>query len=246
MRVDGNITVKDIVRGMPASAQIFEKLGIDFCCGGARSLQDACQDVGIRVDQVVQKLEGVARTPNPESQAADWNTATLSSLVSHIVERHHATCRQQLEWIGPLLAKVVKVHGANHPELGQVQPIFAKLSEELSMHMMKEEHVLFPFITNMEDAASRKANIPDMPFGTVQQPVKMMMLEHDEAGAELKEIRKLTNAFELPPGACGSYRNLYDSLREFEQDLHQHIYLENYVLFPRTIALEETAEQALS
>jgi regulator of cell morphogenesis and NO signaling len=144
-----------------------------------------------------------------------------------------------------LLKKVVAVHGAAHPELAAIQQIFHGVSEELSSHMMKEEHILFPYIVALENAVSNCRPRPRPAFGTVSNPVHMMELEHDSAGAALKEIGALSSNYQPPESACFSYRTLYTALKEFETDLHQHVHLENNILFPRAIAMENGAEATL-
>ena len=155
------------------------------------------------------------------------------------MEKHHAYCREEGQRLQPLLAKVVSKHGEHHPELSQVQDLFTALHNELSMHMMKEEQMLFPYIIGLEESAKHKSAPPRAPFGTVQNPVRMMVQEHDDAGRLLKDIRTLTGNFTAPQDACTSFKALYQGLDALEADLHQHIHLENNILFPHAIALED-------
>ena len=236
-------TVAEIALERPQAAAVFEKLGIDYCCGGRKPLDAACQEAGVDVSHV-EGLLAAAGKDAAGTAAANWNEQSLAGLISHIVEKHHAYCREEGLRLQPLLAKVVSKHGERHPELAQVEQHFTSLRNELSMHMMKEEQMLFPYIIGMEDAATRNSLPPRAPFGTVRNPVRMMVQEHDDAGHLEKEIRSLTANYTAPEGACTSFKALYQGLEAFEADLHQHIHLENNLLFPRAIALEDAALSA--
>ena len=243
MGMDREKTVSEIALERPQAAAVFEKLGIDYCCGGRKPLPIACAAAGVDVNYVRELLEQNSGTEQP-SEAGNWSEQSLASLVSHIVEKHHAFCREESLRLHPLLAKVVSKHGEHHPELSQVQDLFTALRNELSMHMMKEEQMLFPYIIALEESATRKSAPPRAPFGTVQNPVRMMVQEHDDAGHLLKEIRSLSGNFAAPRDACTSFKALYQGLEAFEADLHQHIHLENNILFPRAITLEDTSHSA--
>ena len=241
MSIDIQRTVAEIALDRPQAAAVFEKLGIDYCCGGRKPLAAACQAAGIDVNRVASLLEEANGKTGQEIETGNWIQRSLASLISHIVEKHHAYCREEGLRLQPLLGKVVSKHGDRHPELAQVQELFTSLRNELSMHMMKEEQMLFPYITTLEDSATRKSAPPRAPFGTVQNPVRMMVEEHDDAGHLLKEIRSLTGSFTAPQDACTSFKALYQGLEAFEADLHQHIHLENNILFPRAITLEDAS-----
>lgn len=230
-------TVRDLASSYPAAARIFESFGIDYCCGGAKSLAQACQDVQVNVGEVEQALQ----KPQPENGDRDWKNASLTELAKHIVDKHHAYVRQETDRLVPLLAKVVGVHGKNHAELAQIQSSFHALAEELTMHLMKEERMLFPYIELLETAAKSGRHAAPPMFGTVQNPVRMMMMEHDSAGEILRKMRQATGNYTLPADACMSFQMLYGALQEFELDLHEHIHLENNILFPRAIELETQA-----
>jgi regulator of cell morphogenesis and NO signaling len=159
-------------------------------------------------------------------------------LIGHITQTHHAFVREESPRILALAAKVAGVHGKNHPELLEVQSKFAALAEELSVHLMKEEQILFPYVTRMEENAQAGEPAPPAMFGTVANPIRMMTQEHDGAGDVLKALRSLSSNYAVPGDACISYRTLYEALQGFEADLHQHIHLENNVLFPRAIAMQ--------
>jgi regulator of cell morphogenesis and NO signaling len=246
MNLDGARTVRELAIEIPNATRTFEKLGIDYCCGGSRSLSDACQHAHVTLENVLGELEqGSSFKPATETVRQDFASGTLGELVEHIIGTHHVYVKQELPRLQQLLKKVVAVHGAGHPELAAIQQIFHGVSEELTSHMMKEEHILFPYIVALENAVSNGRPRPRPAFGTVSNPVHMMELEHDSAGAALKEIGALSSNYQPPESACFSYRTLYTALKEFETDLHQHIHLENNILFPRAIAMENGAEATL-
>jgi regulator of cell morphogenesis and NO signaling len=234
MQLQENRTVRELVSANPGAARIFEKFGIDYCCGGERSLADACSAAKVTMEEVTQALE----RPQAMNLDRDWQKASLGELASYIVEKHHGFTRQEIQRLVPLIAKVVNVHRANHIELEQIQMLFRGLAQEMTMHMIKEEHMLFPYIEQLEIAVNRGCQVAPPMFGTVQNPVRMMMMEHDSAGQALRAMREATHNYELPADACMSYKMLYNALQEFEVDPHQHIHLENNILFPRAIELE--------
>jgi len=237
MTLTATKTVGEIAAEVPSTTREFEKLGIDYCCGGSRTLAEACAAANIPIDKVLARLEeGLKSSQSGASQ--NWSNQLLADLITHITSTHHVFVREESPRIAALAAKVVGVHGKNHPELLQVQAIFSALAEELRVHLMKEEQVLFPYVSLMEESTLAGEPAPPAMFGTVVNPVRMMMQEHDGAGEALRSLRSVTNEYTLPADACISYRTLYDALRGFEADLHQHIHLENNVLFPRAVAME--------
>lgn len=242
MQLDATRTVREFATEIPNATRIFEKLGIDYCCGGAKPLEAACRQANIPVDDVLRSLEGATvSSGGATAEALDFQNASLIDLIAHILSTHHSYVKQEIPRLKQLLVKVVAVHGATHPELAGVQRTFAALAEELTAHMMKEEMVLFPYIEKLENATSAGRPAPQAPFGSIGNPVRMMEMEHASAGEGLEEIRNLTSTYTPPEDACFSYKTLYSALREFEVDLHQHIHLENNILFPRAIALEDAA-----
>lgn len=241
MEIDVRKAVKEIVVAMPTSAKVFEQLGIDYCCGGNKRLDEACRAAGLQVETVTRALEAAGNMAQSEGETVDWSGQPLASLMNHIVEKHHTFCRQEVARLEPLLDKVIQAHGAAHPELRRIKTLFSGLSKELLMHLMKEEQTLFPYISRMEESAIQGIPFPQPAFGTVQNPVRMMVLEHDNAGSALHEIQKLSGNYQPPPDACNSYRALYDALKSFETDMHRHVHLENNILFPRAVAVEEAA-----
>lgn len=237
MNLDATKTVRDLATEIPNATRAFEKLGIDYCCGGSKSLQYACLQAHLTIEDVQQALEQSKSSSRTEPNAPGPNDA-LGGLIEHIVATHHAYVKQEIPRLHQLLKKVVAVHGMNHPELGRIQQVFHGMSAELSSHMMKEEQILFPHIVALESAVNQGRPKPRPVFGTVSNPVHMMELEHESAGEALKEISALSSSHTPPQDACFSYRTLYTALKDFETDLHQHVHLENNILFPRAIALE--------
>jgi len=230
-------TVRELALETSTATRVFERLGIDYCCGGDKSLEEACRAAKLPIEQVQRELDAAQR----EAQSGvthDWQHEPLSYLVVHINSTHHKYVRQEIGRITPLLEKVCGVHGKNHPELLHIQAVFRGLAQELTQHMMKEEMVLFPYIVRMEEAVLQGEPVLPPPFGTVANPLAMMELEHDSAGKALRGIRSASNNYVAPDGACASYQALYRALAEFEADLHQHIHLENNILFPRAMAME--------
>ena len=230
-------TIGELVAEAPLRANVFEKRQIDYCCNGSRTLEQVCAEKGVPVEELVAELEG----QNSQEGDVDWRSRDPSELVGHIVQRHHEYLRSTLPSIAQKMDRVVAVHGATHPFLGELQSVFAGLSDELVSHMGKEEMVLFPHIMAMEAAQRNNAPAPLAPGGTVRNPIRMMEHEHDDAGRALSRIRELTSDHEPPEGACNTFRALYAQLAELEGDLHTHIHLENNILFPRAAALEEGA-----
>jgi len=233
-------TVREVAVENPAATRIFEKFGIDYCCGGTQLLDQACATAGISVHQVLDALEMEEEAARAATQIHDWQSEPLSELVDHIKSTHHKFTREETVRLDALLNKVCSVHGKNHPELFEVQSTLAGLAQELGTHLLKEEMVLFPYIVRMEEAVIQREPVLPAPFGTVENPVAMMEHEHDSAGNALRAMRKASNDFALPADACASYQTLYKALEAFEADLHQHIHLENNILFPRAIAMEKS------
>jgi regulator of cell morphogenesis and NO signaling len=239
MTLNATKTVREVALEVPNATRIFGKLKIDFCCGGGRQLGEACAAAGVRVEEVERLLEAErARLDNP---ALDYREMSLTALIRHILDTHHVYVREEIGRITGLLVKVTSKHGGNHPELWSVADAFNRLAADLAPHMFKEEQILFPYLLQLEAAAGRGAAPPFAPFGTVENPVRMMLSEHDAAGDLLRAIRTAAADFRAPEDACMSFRALYEALEAFEADLHQHVHLENNILFPRAVELEMAA-----
>ena len=234
MQFDPQTRIGDIVLAFPATMRTFERLNVDYCCGGQRSLADACAHAGASLPEVMARLEEA----QPEPLGVDpgsWQSASLTALIAHIEATHHAFTRSELARVAPLMAKVLQVHGEHHPELARIAQCFAALDSDLKPHLEKEEQILFPFIRGLEAGQA-----PAACFGSVESPIQAMQSEHEQVGEILRELRDLTRGYTPPEDACGSYRSLLMGLRNLEEDLHLHIYLESHLLFPRAVALEKT------
>jgi len=227
-------TVRDLVLDNPAAARVFERLGIDYCCGGSQTLAEACKAANRSTEEVSAALQKLDSAPSER----DWRNASLTELAQHIVDKHHAFTQAELTRLAGLISKVVAAHGGNHPELAQVQTIFTGLSEELRSHMEREERLLFPYIAEMEEAARVKRRPSECMFGTVQNPEAAMIMEHEAAGQMFERMREITKGYMVPPDGCASYHALYQALPALAADMHQHIHLENNILFPRSVELE--------
>lgn len=233
--IDQNTRVRDIVTEDYRAAAVLEKYGIDFCCGGAKPLGSACQEVGADRDALLRDLAALGDRPSTDPRVDTWE---LDVLADYIVENHHAYVRSVL---GPLLQhtrKIAEVHGARHREVVEIAHLFDGIAAELTAHMMKEEHVLFPYIRELAAAARGGRPVGPSPFGTIENPIRVMEMEHDRAGDSLHRIHALSGGYTVPADGCATYRVTYQELEAFERDLHRHVHLENNILFPKAIALE--------
>jgi regulator of cell morphogenesis and NO signaling len=240
MLLDAAKTVRELAIENPSATRVFEKLKIDYCCGGNQPLKEACGEKGLDLDEVLQLLQQADRA-GVDTKPTNDESLPLINLVNLIVEKHHVFTRTELERLTTLLEKVCSAHGENHPELLDIRSQFQTLRGELEPHMMKEERILFPYITRLETAFAENQAPPFAPFGQVQNPIAVMMREHDAAGEILRAIRELSKDFATPEDGCISYQTLYKAMEELEADLHQHIHLENNILFPRSLELEQKA-----
>lgn len=232
-----NKTVGEIAAENPAAVPVFQKHGIDFCCGGKRPLGEVCREKGIPAAEVLEEI-GKAREAAALGDT-DWTTAPLSALAAHIVNRHHLYLEAELPRLDGMLAKVAEAHRDAHGDmLASLGGVYRNLEAELDSHMQKEEMVLFPLIGRMERAAEDGGPLPASHCGSVNNPIRVMEHEHDAAGEALAKLRELTGNYTLPGDACATFRALYAGLEALEADLHRHIHLENNILFPRAQALE--------
>jgi len=228
-------TLAEIVTDNIRSAIVFEEYGLDFCCKGNRSLKAACADKNIDVQKIVDELINLSHSGNGKENPNDWQ---LDFLVDYIINNHHQYVRRMIPVISLHADKVASVHGKNHPETIQIADLFLAVREELEMHMMKEERILFPQIKQMVLTQKENSKYFQAPFGTIQNPIRMMEYEHTSAGDALYQIRELSNNYAHPDDACNTFKALFSELKEFEEDLHKHIHLENNILFPKSIILE--------
>lgn len=228
-------TLGSIVAGDFRAAAVLEQFGLDFCCGGKRTLEEACAQHHLSVPAVDAALSRLTGAPAGDVPDASWSADELTRV---IVRRHHAYVRAQIPVIGAHLAKLVSVHGGRHPELGSIAEHFEQVVGELQMHLVKEEEILFPYIRALAAAEEQGAGAPPNMFGTVMNPIRMMEMEHQTAGNELEAVRALTSNFTVPADGCATYRVCFQELEAFDRDLRMHIHLENNILFPKAMALE--------
>lgn len=235
MNITPDTRIADIATANPATIKVFQSYGIDFCCGGKRPLAEACQEKHMTFGELRSALEA-AGTGRPDLPSAE---APIHELVRFIVDHYHADLREELPRLGQMAAKVLNVHGARYPEvIPALEATFRELREELEMHMMKEERILFPYALRLEEMAASGRALPASPFGSIEAPIGAMEHEHEDAGRALARMRELTNGYVPPEGACNTFRGLYHGLEQLETALHEHIHLENNVLFPRAARLE--------
>lgn len=225
-------TVGDIVATNFRTAAVFERFGIDFCCGGRLSLADACRAAAVEPSAVIEALDTLSTASVHDDDVTAW---PVERLIDHILSAHHTFVRSALPVIDRHLAAIEDAHGSRHPELARLRSCFDQLSQELTHHMLKEEHVLFPYVREL---ATRGGGWAPSPFGSVENPIRMMERDHREAADHLTTIRELTAGFSAPADGCNTYQVCMAELAEFERDLHRHVHLENNVLFPEAIRLE--------
>jgi regulator of cell morphogenesis and NO signaling len=229
-------TLKDIVLEDFRAAAVFERFALDFCCGGNKTVAQACAERSMEAEPVVTELRALgART---EADGGRFARMELDELADYIVATHHAYVRAALPVLLAHTAKVASVHGANHPEAVAIAELTQVVAEEMDGHMMKEEMVLFPYIKRLAEARRAGRQMAPPHFGSVRNPIRMMESEHDSAGGALRNIRDFSANYTPPEDACTTFRVTYRELQEFEEDLHRHVHLENNILFPKTIALE--------
>ncbi|MFQ5790463.1 MAG: iron-sulfur cluster repair di-iron protein [Acidobacteriota bacterium] len=226
-------TVGDIVARVPTLSRVFEQAGIDYCCGGKKTLQEACREKRLDPQGFLGRLEG-AQSLGDEEVVVDAAAMPLAELADHIEQTHHAYLRSELPRLNAMTEKVASVHGDKEPRLGELRNAFLALAQELSSHMMKEEQILFPMVRQLD--ASEAA--PMFHCGSLANPIRQMEMEHDHAGSALERQRELTDGYQPPEWACNTYRAMLDALAHLERDLHQHIHKENNVLFPRALEME--------
>ena len=233
-----NLTVGEIVKENFQTAEIFKKYDIDFCCGGKATIDEVCSENNISADKLIQDLNEAQSNSGYDTgkNFKDWEP---DFLINYIINVHHKYVNENLPLLSEWTNKIAQVHGERHPELQRIVEWFQAISAELRQHMMKEENILFPYIVNLHNSIKNNFPVPPSPFGTVRNPIRMMEMEHENAGSLLKKIREISNNYNLPEDACETYTVTYKKLDEFENDLHQHIHLENNILFPKAIELEE-------
>ncbi|HNP07804.1 MAG TPA: iron-sulfur cluster repair di-iron protein [Cyclobacteriaceae bacterium] len=230
-------TISEIVADDYRAAQVFKNHSIDFCCKGNRSVGEACEEKNIDANKLLEEIEQVKQ--NKPSSTTDFKKWPLDLLADYIEKTHHRYVEEKLPILKQYLHKLCQVHGDRHPELFEISEEFNMSAGELAAHMKKEEFILFPYIRKMAKSKESKTTLDAPNFGTVQNPVQMMMDEHTTEGDRFEKISKLSNKYTPPADGCNTYRVTYALLNEFEEDLHLHIHLENNILFPKAIEMEK-------
>lgn len=230
-------TIAELVLQDYRKADVFKKFGIDFCCGGKKTLAKVCLDKGIDLTKLKEELYHLDAQPSAPSQ--DFSRWDLDFFVDYIINTHHKYVKQNIPTLLEYTQKVARVHGDHHPEVIEIANNFMSIVDELQEHMMKEERILFPYIKMMYQAQVEHESISVPPFGSIENPINMMEMEHEGVGELMEKIKILSSQYTPPAYACNTYRVSYAKLKEFEDDLHQHIHLENNILFPRAIELEK-------
>lgn len=231
-------TVREVALEVPVATRVFEEFKIDYCCHGNTLFDDACRNVGARPETVMQQIDGVldiATGSDPRS----FSEMELGDLIDHILDKHHVYTKNEMQQLTTLMAKVAGRHGECYQYLLELKDLFHEVCYDLEPHMMKEEVVLFPYIKRLDYDHANNFTTPFSPFGSVQNPIAMMNVEHEKVGELLSKMRSVTNDYTLPNGACASFAALYARLVAFEHDIHQHIHLENNLLFPLAVELEQ-------
>jgi regulator of cell morphogenesis and NO signaling len=242
MNITPDTRVAEIAARNPATIRVFQRLAIDFCCGGKRPLSEVCAEKHMTFGEMRAVLESAGRSGGTDMPAAD---TSLAELVSFIVDRYHADLRTELPRLSQMAAKVLNAHGAKHPDLlAPLEETFRELRDELEDHMVQEEQVLFPQVARLEALAAAGQPLPASATGSVKAPIGTMEHDHEGVARALVRLRELTGGYTPPAGACNTFRGLYHGLAEMEGALHRHIHLENNVLFPRAARLEEELASA--
>lgn len=234
--MDTTKTIGEIVAEDFKAAAVFKKYGIDFCCKGNRTIGEACERKHINAQDVYNDLQSLQKT----SGEIDFNSFPLDLLVDYVEKTHHRYVDEKTPILLQFLNKLCHVHGGRHPELFEINELFMQSAEDLGVHLRKEEQILFPFIRKMVDAKLKGVALENPHFGTVENPVNMMIHEHSVEGERFAKISEITNGYTAPEDACSTYRVTFQMLEDFENDLHKHIHIENNILFPKAIELEKS------
>ncbi|HEY7089694.1 MAG TPA: iron-sulfur cluster repair di-iron protein [Tepidisphaeraceae bacterium] len=229
--------VGQLVSQRPARARIFDSFGIDYCCGGGKSLAAACSARNLDVDTVVAVLRAFDAEAAAPADSRDWTKASMAELCDHIEQTHHAYLKQELPRLEQCLRKIAARHGPGDARLVELLDVFLSFRAELEQHAMKEERILFPLIRRLEAGDSPTT----FHCGSVNNPIRVMVMEHDHAGAALARMRDLTDGYQAPPDACNTYRSTMDAMLQLERDMHRHVHKENSILFPRAAEAEAKA-----
>jgi regulator of cell morphogenesis and NO signaling len=237
MNIQENQIIGELVAKDYRTASVFKKYGIDFCCQGNRTINQACEKKNIDSKSVVNDLDAVIQAQGDNT--TDYKSWPLDLLADYIEKKHHRYVEEKSAEIKPYLDKICRVHGERHPELFQINEHFNATAGELAMHMKKEELILFPYVRKLAKAKHEASKVIAPAFGSIQNPIEAMMQEHTTEGDRFRKIEELSNNYTPPQDACNTFAVTFALLKEFEQDLHLHIHLENNILFPKAIELEK-------
>ncbi len=238
MMITLDTPVGEVVKNNFKAATLFQANRIDYCCNGHQTISEASTKAGIKAESLVDQLEEILQNNDPDTEYI--NNLDLGDLADYIVKRHHSYVQKNIPFLKQNLEKIARVHGENHPELVEVRDHFFASAGELTMHMQKEELLLFPYVKNMEQAKKENQNLPNASFGSVSSPISEMMVEHQNEGERFEKISLLTANYHVPADGCTTYEVTLKQLADFEKDLHRHIHLENNILFTRAKQLEES------
>jgi regulator of cell morphogenesis and NO signaling len=242
MTATREMTIRDIVADDFRAAAVFQRHGIDFCCKGNRSIEEACRGKSVTAERILEEVTDA--TAAPAVGGPRFGSWDVGMLAAYIVANHHAFVRQALPILQTHTKKIAAVHGAGHPELQEIAVLVDGIAAEMASHMMKEEEILFPYVTGLGAASRGEGPHPSAPFSTVISPIRMMEMEHESVGDATARIRALTDGYRIPEDACPTYRICLQELDAFERDLHEHVHLENNILFPKAKRLEFDIRQA--
>lgn len=235
-KINFDTTLGDFVAQYPKTRKVFEKFGLDYCCGGKQDIKTAAKEKDIQLNELILALETAINEAKEKDVEKIWINEPLNDIVHHIVSTHHAFMYKELPYVDQLLDKIVIVHGPKHGDfLNCLNSTYKILKESLEHHLSDEETLLFPYIKELEE--ERNKGVANKYTENFQKIIDILYTEHDEAGAALSSIRELTSNYVLPDDACASFEALYEHLQAIEDDLHEHVHLENTVLFPRITAL---------
>jgi regulator of cell morphogenesis and NO signaling len=232
-----NLTVGEIVAEDFRTASVFSEYGIDFCCRGDKTIQEVCDKKSINVAELQNKLDEITQH---KSGDVDFNSWSLDLLTDYVEKTHHRYIREKTPSLLQFLNKIQKVHGERHPELLEIYELFSQSASDLEFHMQKEERVLFPYIRQMVEAKNSGQPLERGHFGTVQNPIASMKEDHSKEGERFAKMSELSGGFTVPADGCNTYRVAFAMLDEFDKDLHKHIHLENNILYPKAIDLEQS------
>ena len=237
--INSTQTVGELVVKHPQLRSRLEKFGIDYCCGGKQTLAEAVKALGLEQSSVLEELKSALAEESQETVQTDWSKVSATKLIEHILDKHHAFMKEQLPRLDELFRKVQNAHAEKHGKmLEALYRDFTEIKEEVEPHLMKEEQILFPGIEAIDRYLAGSGSFPRLHCGSVANPIQQMEYEHEHVGRALERMRQNSAEYQLPADACEAFKALYDGLQAIEADLHEHIHLENNILFPQSIDME--------